>query len=57
MIDDFETIFPGSGKSKKKDSPPNFGPKMKKFIVDMKKNKLWNKNDRIAVIGCTNKPF
>lgn len=30
---------------------------MKKIIVDMKKNKLWNKNDRITVIGCSNKPY
>lgn len=30
---------------------------MKKVIVDMKKNKLWNKNDRIAVVCCSNKPY
>jgi SpoVK/Ycf46/Vps4 family AAA+-type ATPase len=30
---------------------------MKKIIVDMKKNKLWTKTDRISVIACTNKPF
>ena len=26
-------------------------------MVDMKKNKLWNKNDRISVVGCSNKPY
>lgn len=30
---------------------------MKKTIVDLKKNKLWSKSDRIAVIGCSNKPY
>jgi len=30
---------------------------MKKIIVDMKKNKLWTKNDRISIIACSNKPF
>ena len=30
---------------------------MKKIIGDMKKNKLWTKNDQITVIACTNKPF
>ena len=30
---------------------------MKKIITDMKKNKLWNKNDRISVIACSNKPY
>jgi hypothetical protein len=30
---------------------------MKKIIVDMKKNKLWAKTDRISVVACTNKPF
>ncbi len=24
---------------------------------DMKKNKLWTKNDQIAVVACTNKPY
>lgn len=60
LVEDFEAIFPGSGaKTKKKSSDPfsNFGPKMKKSIVDIKKNKLWAKNDRIAVIGCSNKPY
>ena len=57
LIDDFETIFPGSSKGKKKDAVPNFGPKMKKVMLDMKKNKLWNKNDRISVIACSNKPY
>lgn len=56
MIDDFETIFSGV-KTKKKDGAAAFGPKMKKIIADMKKNKLWTKNDRIAVIACSNKPF
>ena len=57
LIEDFETIFPGSSKGKKRDGPPNFGPKMKKIILDMKKNKLWNKNDRISVIACSNRPY
>jgi hypothetical protein len=56
MIDDFETIFSGV-KTKKNAGPPSFGPKMKKIITDMKKNKLWTKNDQIAVIACTNKPY
>ncbi len=30
---------------------------MKKIITDLKKNKLWSKNDRISVIACTNKPY
>lgn len=56
MIDDFETIFSGV-KTKKNSGSPSFGPKMKKVIGDMKKNKLWTKNDQIAVIACTNKPY
>ena len=56
MIDDFQTIFSGV-KQKKKDGSAVFGPKMKKIIADLKKNKLWTKNDRIAVIACTNKPY
>lgn len=56
MVDEFESIF-STVKSKKKDAIPSFGPKMKKIIVDMKKNKLWAKTDRIAVIGCSNKPY
>lgn len=31
--------------------------RMKKIIADLKKNKLWAKSDRIAVIACTNKPY
>ena len=34
-----------------------FAIRMKKIISDLKKNKLWAKNDRIAVIGCSNKPY
>lgn len=30
---------------------------MKKIIGDLKKNKLWSKTDRVAVIACTNKPY
>ena len=30
---------------------------MKKIIVDMKKNKLWSKTDRVAVIGCSHRPY
>jgi len=42
LIEDFETIFPGLGKKKKSSDPSgNFGPKMKKPILDLKKNKLW----------------
>jgi hypothetical protein len=40
LIEDFETIFPGSGaKTKKKSSDPfsNFGPKMKKTNCRYKK--------------------
>lgn len=39
------------------DPAGNFGPKLKKTILDLKKNKLWSKTDRIAVIGCSNKPY
>lgn len=56
VVDDIETIFSGL-KSKKKDASTTFGPKMKKMITDLKKNKLWEKNDRIAVIACTNRPY
>lgn len=44
-------------KQKKKDGVSSFGPKMKKIIADLKKNKLWVKNDRIAIIACSNKPY
>jgi len=30
---------------------------MKKIILDLKKNKLWEKNDRITVIACSNRPY
>jgi ATP-dependent 26S proteasome regulatory subunit len=56
MINDFDTIFSGV-KTKKKESGSSFAPKMKKIIADMKKNKLWTKSDRIALIACTNKPY
>ena len=56
MIDDFDTIFSGF-KGKKKDGTSSFGPKMKKIIADMKKNKLWTKTDRISIIACSNKPY
>lgn len=55
MIDDFEQIFSGV-KGKKKDVNP-VAVRMKKIISDMKRNKLWSKNDRIAVIACSHKPF
>ena len=55
MVDEFESIF--STVKKKKDAIPSFGPKMKKIIVDMKKNKLWAKTDRIAVVGCSSRPY
>lgn len=42
MIDDFETIYPSLGKKKKLTDPAVvFAPKLKKPILDMKKNKLW----------------
>jgi hypothetical protein len=56
MIDDFETIFSGL-KPKKGSGTSSFAPKMKKIMGEMKKNKLWTKNDQIAVIACTNKPY
>ena len=56
MIDEFDTIFSGV-KGKKGGGSSSFGPKMKKIITDMKKNKLWTKQDRIAVVGCTSKPY
>lgn len=55
MIDDFEQIFSGV-KGKKKDINP-VAPRMKKILTDMKRNKLWSKSDRIAVIACSHKPF
>lgn len=55
LIDDFETIFSGV-KTKKKDVNP-IAPRMKKILIDMKRNKLWTKSDRIAVIACSHKPF
>jgi SpoVK/Ycf46/Vps4 family AAA+-type ATPase len=30
---------------------------MKKILADLKKNKLWSKSDRVAVVACTNKPY
>lgn len=30
---------------------------MKKIIGDLKKNALWTKNDQIAVIACSNRPY
>ena len=55
MFDDFEQIFAST--KKKKGVASSFGPKMKKSVVDMKKNKYWDKNDQIAVIGCSFKPY
>lgn len=57
LLEDFETIFSAVKAKKKTEGSLNFGPKMKKFVVDMKKNKLWEKEDRIAVICHSNKPF
>ena len=60
LVEDFETIFPasgGKGKKKSAEQGGNFGPKLKKPLVDLKKNKLWAKTDRVAVIGCTNRPY
>lgn len=56
IVEDFESIFPAGGK-KKKSEGSSFGAKLKKPILDMKKNKLWDKNDRISVIGFSNKPY
>lgn len=56
MIDDFETIF-SAVKAKKNSGVSSFAPKMKKIIGDMKKNKLWTKNDQIAVVACSNRPY
>jgi hypothetical protein len=44
-------------KKKVNSNIPNFGPKMKKPVKDLKKNRLWDKNDRITVIGYSNKPY
>lgn len=30
---------------------------MKKIVVELKKNKYWEKTDRISVIGCSFKPY
>ena len=30
---------------------------MKKMIVELKKNKYWDKTDRISIIACSNKPY
>ena len=57
IVEDFESIFPAGGKGKKKSDGSNFGTKMKKPLLDMKKNKLWEKTDRISVIGFSNKPY
>lgn len=42
---------------KAKKGAASFGPKLKKIVADMKKNKLWTSNDQIAVVACTNKPY
>lgn len=55
LIDDIETIF--SGVKTKKKEVNSIAPRMKKIIADLKKNKLWSKTDRVAVIACTNKPY
>ena len=36
---------------------PHLVQKWKKLWATWKKNKLWTKNDQIAVIACTNKPY
>lgn len=47
-----------SASKKKKTAGQNaYGSKMKKALVQMKKNKLWAKTDQICVIGCSNKPY
>lgn len=57
LFDDFEQIF-STTKKKKKEAGSNFAPKLKKPVVMLKKNnKLWSKNDQIAVIACSNKPY
>jgi hypothetical protein len=61
LIEDFETIFPGKVKGGKKKPKVavvgGFAGKMRKPVKDIKKNKLWEKTDRIAVIGCSNRPY
>lgn len=58
MIEEVETIFSIKKKGKKGDgSVSPFGTKLKKGFIDMKKNKYWDKTDRIAVIGCSNRPY
>lgn len=53
LIEDVETIL--QPKKKKKGVVSN--AKMKKGILEMRKNKLWDKLDRIAVVGCSIKPY
>ena len=55
LIDDFEQIFSGV-KGKKRDVNP-VALRMKKIVTDMKRNKLWSKTDRIAIIACSHKPY
>lgn len=54
LVEDVDTILQQK-KKKKKDH--FFGVKLRKPLVELKKNKLWEKTDRIAVIGCSNKPY
>ena len=56
MIDDFEQIFSGVKGKKKGDVNP-VAVRMKKIVTDLKRNKLWTKQDRIAVIACSYKPY
>jgi hypothetical protein len=39
IIDEFETVFPV--KKKGKDLTPSFGTKLKKGLLEMKKNRYW----------------
>jgi len=53
LIEEVETIL----QLKKKKKEHSFGSRLSKPIIEMKKNKLWEKTDRIAVIGCSNRPY
>ncbi len=56
-MDEIEQIF--KAKKKKKKGAPPAGPnftKLRKTLTKYKK-KVLKKDDRVAVIGCTNKPW
>ncbi|KAL4506963.1 hypothetical protein ABPG72_001384 [Tetrahymena utriculariae] len=53
--EDFEYIF-GQAKKKKSQVNPLFA-KMKKPLMDFKKGKFFEPEDRVVFIGCTNRPW